>query len=120
METKKIIRNTLIGASVLIVAATASGCGQGQETAKNIGTTIPEIKKVERNPYVASCNALAKSALYEMRRGEINSISYLAEIHNLKDELVANNLLKIYSLRKCNTTWYRWHNKEYLLKHKRQ
>ncbi|MCL5106054.1 MAG: hypothetical protein M1331_01480 [Candidatus Marsarchaeota archaeon] len=110
METKKIIRNTLIGAGVLIIAATASGCGSltpplqeaAKGTAKQVGTTIPEIKKVERNPFAASCSALRKSALYEMQRGEIIKDSGFFYRIAINHEVTANNLLKIYSMKRCD------------------
>ncbi len=102
METKKIIRNTLIGAGVLAVVAMGSGCAPRQETAKNVNTTLPEIKKVERNPFAASCSALRKSALYEMQRGELSNLSDIEYTLNINDELIANNLLKIYAMKRCN------------------
>lgn len=104
METKKIIRNTLIGASVLAAVAISSGCSSRsrQETAKNIGMTTPEIKKVVQNPFTSSCSELKKAAVFEMRRGRLPNLSDVQYTLNINDELIANNLLKIYSLKRCN------------------
>ena len=106
METKKFIRHTLIGASILGAVVISGGCSSNdapKHTAKSIAITEYKIEKVEKNPFLSSCTSLKKVALFEMRRGER---SYPLGVGNnliaINHEMIANNLLKIYSLKKCN------------------